>query len=142
MGLLGSEFNCPCFTVQDIFNTYKGAASLGCVLFPVGFEYISFSGDIVSAGCDADLSNCSCTFLDGTKSISLQSADGFLLNQSPSLIRMRLREWKGEAEISEELHKWVEYYNRNYLHSALGYRTPIQAEVENYQNHASHLNAA
>ena len=28
----------------------------------------------------------------------------------------------------------VEYYNRNYLHSALGYRTPAQAEKEYYRN--------
>ena len=51
-----------------------------------------------------------------------------------------LREWKGEAELSKELDKWVEYYNRSYLHSALGYHTPIQAEVEFYRNHASHKN--
>ena len=31
---------------------------------------------------------------------------------------------------------------RSYLHSALGYRTPIQAEDEYYKNHNSHLNAA
>ncbi len=53
-----------------------------------------------------------------------------------------LREWKGEAEINEELDKWVEYYNSSYLHSAHGYRTPIQAEEEYYKNHTSHLNAA
>jgi putative transposase len=45
-----------------------------------------------------------------------------------------LREWKGEAELNKALDKWVEYYNRSYLHSALGYRTPIQAEVEYYKN--------
>jgi len=45
-----------------------------------------------------------------------------------------LREWKGEAELSKGLDKWVEYYNRSYLHSALGYHTPIQAEVEYHKN--------
>jgi len=53
-----------------------------------------------------------------------------------------LREWNGEAELSKELDEWVEYYNRSYLHSALGYRTPIQAEEEYYKNYTSHLNAA
>jgi putative transposase len=53
-----------------------------------------------------------------------------------------LREWENGRELSLELDKWVQYYNRNYLHSALGYRTPVQAEVEYYRNHTSHKNAA
>ena len=53
-----------------------------------------------------------------------------------------LREWENEREMSLELDKWVEYYNRNYLHSAHGYRTPVQAEEEYYDNHTSHKNAA
>jgi putative transposase len=53
-----------------------------------------------------------------------------------------LREWESEAELSSELDKWVQYYNRSYLHSAQGYRTPIQAEEEYYENDTSQLNAA
>jgi putative transposase len=53
-----------------------------------------------------------------------------------------LREWKSERELSYELDKWIQYYNRSYLHSALGYKTPIHAEEEYYSNHASHKNAA
>jgi putative transposase len=53
-----------------------------------------------------------------------------------------LREWSGEAELSKELDKWVNYYNRNYLHSAHGYRTPVQAEENYYRNYDSHKNAA
>jgi len=53
-----------------------------------------------------------------------------------------LREWENERELSLELDKWVDYYNRNYLHSTLGYRTPIQSEVEYHKNHNSHKNAA
>jgi len=53
-----------------------------------------------------------------------------------------LREWESERELSLELDKWVHYYNSSYLHSAHGYRTPIQAEEEYYRNHSSHLNAA
>lgn len=43
---------------------------------------------------------------------------------------LRLREWEKERELSFELNKWVDYYNRNYLHSAIGYRTPIQTEED------------
>lgn len=53
-----------------------------------------------------------------------------------------LREWEDERELSHELDKWVEYYNRKYLHSAHGYRTPLQAEGEYYRIHNSHENAA
>jgi len=49
---------------------------------------------------------------------------------------------KNQGKLSYELDNWVDYYNRNYLHSALGYRTPVQVEEEYYHNHASHLNAA
>jgi len=54
-----------------------------------------------------------------------------------------LREWESERELSYEFDKWVDYYNMNYLHSAIGYRTPIQAESEYYKNGVSNLlNAA
>ena len=53
-----------------------------------------------------------------------------------------VREWGSERELSCEFDKWVDYYNRNYLHSAHGYSTPIQVEVEYYMNRSSHLNAA
>ena len=53
-----------------------------------------------------------------------------------------LREWESERELRSELDRWVEYYNRNYLHSAHGYRTPVQVEEDYHRNHGSHLNAA
>jgi len=53
-----------------------------------------------------------------------------------------LREWENEREISLELDKWVESYNTGYLHSAIGYRTPVQAEAEYYKNKATHKSAA
>jgi hypothetical protein len=37
-----------------------------------------------------------------------------------------------KRELSIELNKWIEYYNNSYLHSAHGYRTPIQAEGHCY----------
>lgn len=42
-----------------------------------------------------------------------------------------LREWKDEYELSKELAGWIGYYNSSYLHSSLGYRTPIQVQNEN-----------
>jgi putative transposase len=53
-----------------------------------------------------------------------------------------LREWENERELSLGLDKWVQYYNRTYLHSALGYSTPVQTEEDYYSNHTPHLNAA
>ena len=53
-----------------------------------------------------------------------------------------LREWESEREISLELDKWVQYYNSSYLHSALGYHTPIHVEEEYWNNHTSHKSAA
>jgi hypothetical protein len=53
-----------------------------------------------------------------------------------------LREWGSERELSYELDNWVDYYNMKYLHSAHGYRTPVQAEEDYNRNHTSHLNAA
>jgi len=43
-----------------------------------------------------------------------------------------LREWENEAELAREVGRWVKDFNEHYLHSALGYRTPNQAE-RNYQ---------
>jgi len=45
-----------------------------------------------------------------------------------------LREWSDEAKLIKKLDKRVNYYNRSYLHSALGYRTPIQVEENYYRN--------
>jgi len=42
-----------------------------------------------------------------------------------------LREWPNSTQLTEELDRWIEYYNESYLHSTLGYSPPNQAE-ENY----------
>jgi putative transposase len=44
-----------------------------------------------------------------------------------------LREWTSPFELADTLGKWIEYYNGRYLHSALGYKSPIKFEEE-YQN--------
>jgi transposase InsO family protein len=44
-----------------------------------------------------------------------------------------LREWNSPFELADALGKWIEYYNGKYLHSALGYKSPIKFEEE-YQN--------
>lgn len=44
-----------------------------------------------------------------------------------------LREWTSPFELTDALGKWVEDYNRSYLHSSLGYRSPMKFEEE-YKN--------
>ena len=44
-----------------------------------------------------------------------------------------LREWHSPFELTDALGKWVESYNRSYLHSSLGYKSPEKFEEE-YQN--------
>jgi transposase InsO family protein len=39
-----------------------------------------------------------------------------------------LKEWTSPFELAEALEKWVRAYNAEYLHSALGYKSPIQCE--------------
>ena len=44
-----------------------------------------------------------------------------------------LREWTSPFELGDVLKEWIGYYNRSYLHSALGYKSPEQFEKE-YKN--------
>jgi transposase InsO family protein len=53
-----------------------------------------------------------------------------------------LREWPSATEISKELDQWIEYYNQSYLHSALGYRPPNQAEETYNLSHKTLLKSA
>jgi len=53
-----------------------------------------------------------------------------------------LKEWESEPELSIELDKWVEYYNRSYLHSAHGYQTPNQAQDDYYKKREDTLLSA
>ncbi len=41
-----------------------------------------------------------------------------------------LREWSSVEELATELERFVEYFNEDYLHSAIGYKTPIDFEKE------------
>ncbi|MCA1624090.1 MAG: IS3 family transposase [Acidobacteria bacterium] len=45
-----------------------------------------------------------------------------------------LREWSSVTELAIEMEKFVEYFNGNYLHSALGYKTPNAFEAEWFKN--------
>jgi transposase InsO family protein len=45
-----------------------------------------------------------------------------------------LREWGSVEELAVEMKKFVEYFNENYLHSALGYKTPDAYENEWFKN--------
>jgi transposase InsO family protein len=42
--------------------------------------------------------------------------------------RLWLLEWDSPLELEQALAAWIEWYNTQYLHSALGYRTPCQVE--------------
>lgn len=53
-----------------------------------------------------------------------------------------LREWSSAAEIKTELAEWIEEYNGDYLHSSLGYRTPIGFEKDYKNGHATILASA
>jgi putative transposase len=53
-----------------------------------------------------------------------------------------LREWENERELSLELDKWVNYYNKSYLHSALGYKSPSRKEAEFYSKEKQQKTAA
>jgi putative transposase len=39
-----------------------------------------------------------------------------------------LREWNSLNQLTQSLSKWFEHYNRYYLHSSLGYQSPLQME--------------
>ena len=39
-----------------------------------------------------------------------------------------LREWPSANELTKGLDQWIAYNNQSYLHSALGYRLPNQAD--------------
>lgn len=45
-----------------------------------------------------------------------------------------LREWSSPFELTEALSIWVEDYNHSYLHSSLGYTSPIKFEEEYQYN--------
>jgi len=41
-----------------------------------------------------------------------------------------LREWYSPFELTDALGKWIKEYNQSYLHSSLGYNSPIKFEEE------------
>jgi transposase InsO family protein len=45
-----------------------------------------------------------------------------------------LQEWSSVEELAKEMEKFVEYFNDNYLHSALGYKTPNAFESAWFKN--------
>jgi transposase InsO family protein len=50
-----------------------------------------------------------------------------------------LREWSSPFELSDELRRWINHYNQSYLHSSLGYKSPINFEEEYQICHCSPL---
>jgi putative transposase len=53
-----------------------------------------------------------------------------------------LREWADPYELSAALSRWIEEYNANYLHSALGYQPPNRAEETYNLSHKTLLETA
>jgi putative transposase len=41
-----------------------------------------------------------------------------------------INEWDSPSRFSEALDRWIDYYNRNYLHSSLGYQPPETFEQD------------
>lgn len=53
-----------------------------------------------------------------------------------------LQEWTSHHQLTAALESWIEYYNRQYLHSTLGYKAPQQFETEFYLRRHTQLIAA
>ena len=53
-----------------------------------------------------------------------------------------LREWTSVQELAVEMKKFVEYFNEQYLHSTLGYKTPNAFENEWFENNKITRSAA
>ncbi len=53
-----------------------------------------------------------------------------------------LSEWKHADEIDSALTNWIDYYNENYLHSALGYQSPNKFEKTYNLSHKTLLETA
>ena len=52
-----------------------------------------------------------------------------------------LREWSSVEELKIAMQQFVEYFNANYLHSAIGYKTPNAFENEWFKNNQNILSA-
>jgi putative transposase len=50
-----------------------------------------------------------------------------------------LKEWNSPFELADSLRRWIDYYNGNYLHSALGYKAPKIFEEEYQKSHFTSL---
>jgi transposase InsO family protein len=48
----------------------------------------------------------------------------------------RLRGWKNPNELIRTFNEWIDIYNTEYLHSALGHKSPLQIEREHYNPEA------
>jgi hypothetical protein len=53
-----------------------------------------------------------------------------------------LQEWTSPFTLASALKTWIDQYNEQCLHSALGYKTPRQFEREYYSRHGTQLPAA
>lgn len=52
------------------------------------------------------------------------------------------REWTSLVELEQALASWIEWCNRHYFHTALGYKTPSQRECDYQLSHRTQPAAA
>jgi putative transposase len=53
-----------------------------------------------------------------------------------------LQEWTSPYDMMRAFESWIAYYNNHYLHSALGYKTPRQFELDYQHSHCTPFVAA
>ena len=54
----------------------------------------------------------------------------------------RSRSWTSRQAVEVATAAWVHWFNTQRIHSAIGYRTPIEYETEYHQNHAQEILSA
>ncbi len=53
-----------------------------------------------------------------------------------------LREWSSVGELDQAVTTWIDWYNRSYLHSTLGYQPPNRFEADHLASHRTQFDAA
>jgi transposase InsO family protein len=82
---------------------------------------LAFTDALVDAGIAGSIGSVG----DALDNALMESAIGLYKTE---LIDQHPRSWTGRAEVERETAAWVHWYNTTRLHSALGYRPPIEYE--------------
>ncbi|MFI7482430.1 IS3 family transposase [Kocuria sp. M1R5S2] len=94
-----------------------------------GSQYTSltFTEALLEAGIAGSIG----TVGDALDNALMESTIGLYKNE---LIELNRRSWRTRAEVETETADWVHWYNAHRLHSAIGYRPPLEHEA-NYREH-------